>query len=221
MGRIARVIAVGVAHHVTQRGNGCRFLLESDADRRVYLDLLRENLASHEVLVGYCVMSSHVHLIVIPTDAEGLALSMKHTHGRYASYWNAVHNSSGHAWQGRYFSCPLDGPHLWEALRYTELNPVTHSVGEAQEVLGVSASFGRRSTVSVSWTHSFVDTVSCSFVDILSVPRLSPGSGSATGAMNLFDVDSVSEARILIRDLNRDLNRDRRTVCRRNDFFRA
>jgi REP element-mobilizing transposase RayT len=125
VGRLARVIAVGVAHHVTQRGNGRRFLLESDVDRRVYLDLLRENLALHKVLlVGYCLMSNHVHLIVIPADAEGLALSMKHTHGRYASYWNVVHNSSGHAWQGRYFSCPLDRPHLWEALRYTELNPV-------------------------------------------------------------------------------------------------
>lgn len=61
---------------------------------------------------------------VIPTNAEGLAFSIKHTHGRYASYWNVVHRSSGHAWQGRYFSCPLDGPHLWEALRYTGLNPV-------------------------------------------------------------------------------------------------
>ena len=36
VGRLARVIAVGVAHHVTQRGNGRRFLLESDAERRVY-----------------------------------------------------------------------------------------------------------------------------------------------------------------------------------------
>jgi putative transposase len=125
VGRIARVVAAGVAHHVTQRGNGRRFLLESDADRRVYLDLLRENLALHEVLLAsYCLMSSHVHLIVIPSDAEGLALSMKHTHGRYAPSWNVVHSSSGHAWQGRYFSCPLDGPHLWESLRYTELNPV-------------------------------------------------------------------------------------------------
>ncbi len=125
MGRLARVIAVGVAHHVTQRGNGRRFLLDSDADRRIYLELLQENLKLHEVLlVGYCLMSSHVHLIVIPSDAEGLAVSMKHTHGRYASYWNVVHNSSGHAWQGRYYSCPLDRPHLWEALRYTELNPV-------------------------------------------------------------------------------------------------
>jgi putative transposase len=46
------------------------------------------------------------------------------TSGRYAIYWNAVHQSSGHAWQGRYHSCPLDRVHLWEALRYAELNPV-------------------------------------------------------------------------------------------------
>ena len=125
MGRLPRVIAAGLAHHVTQRGNGRRFLLDSDADRRVYLDLLQQNLKLHEVLlVGYCLMSNHVHLVVIPSDLEGLALSMKHIHGRYASYWNVVHNSSGHAWQGRYYSCPLDGVHLWEALRYTELNPV-------------------------------------------------------------------------------------------------
>jgi hypothetical protein len=45
VGRLARVIAVGVAHYVTQRGNGRRFLLDSDTDRRVYLDVLRENLA--------------------------------------------------------------------------------------------------------------------------------------------------------------------------------
>jgi putative transposase len=125
MARIARVVAVGVAHHVTQRGIGRRFLLDREADRQVYLGLLRENLAAHRVaLAGFCLMSNHVHLIVIPEDEEGLGLSMKHTHGRYASYWNAVHSSSGHAWQGRYFSCPLDESHLWEALRYTELNPV-------------------------------------------------------------------------------------------------
>jgi putative transposase len=50
--------------------------------------------------------------------------SSKQTHGRFASYWNTENRSSGHVWQGRYYSCPLDETHLWEALRYTELNPV-------------------------------------------------------------------------------------------------
>jgi putative transposase len=123
--RLARVIALGVPHHVTQRGNARRFILDCDADRTVYLNLLRNNLELHGVgLIGYCLMSNHIHLVVTPHAGDGLALALKHTHRRYAIYWNATHQSSGHTWQGRYYSCPLDRPHLWEALRYAELNPV-------------------------------------------------------------------------------------------------
>jgi putative transposase len=69
-------------------------------------------------------MSNHVHLVVTPRHAKLLALALKYTHGRYAAYFNTRHVSSGHVWQGRYYSCPLDLAHLWAALRYTELNPV-------------------------------------------------------------------------------------------------
>ena len=125
MGRFARVVAVDAPHHLTQRGNGRRFILDCDADRATYLSLLRENIQLYRLsLIGYCLMSNHVHLIVVPRTADGLAQALKQTHGRYASYWNAVHQSSGHVWQGRYYSCPLDEPHLWEALRSTELNPL-------------------------------------------------------------------------------------------------
>jgi putative transposase len=44
MGRLARVVAADFPHHLTQRGNGRRFVLDSDADRSVYLNLLRENV---------------------------------------------------------------------------------------------------------------------------------------------------------------------------------
>ena len=125
MARLPRVIAVDGPHHVTQRGNARRFILDSDTDRNIYLDLLTQSLALHDVTVmGYCLMSNHVHLVLVPRRAESLGLALKHAHGRWASYWNAVHHSGGHVWQGRYYSCPLDEPHLWEALRYTELNPV-------------------------------------------------------------------------------------------------
>ena len=125
MARLPRVIAVDGPHHVTQRANARHFILERDIDRKVYLDLLRQSLALQNVaMMGYCLMSNHVHLVLVPSRAESLGLSLKHAHGRYASYWNAIHQSSGHVWQGRYYSCPLDEPHLWEALRYPELNPV-------------------------------------------------------------------------------------------------
>jgi len=125
MTRLARVVAVGVAHHVTQRGNARQFILGADADRNVYLDLLRQSIELHGLeLIGYCLMSNHVHLIAIPEKVDAMGRTMKDTHGRYAAYWNAVHHSSGHVWQGRFYSCPLDESHLWKALRYTELNPV-------------------------------------------------------------------------------------------------
>ena len=125
MPRLPRVVGLGLPHHVTQRGNAQRFILQSDGDRTVYLDLLRKSVELHEIeLIGYCLMSNHVHLVAVPNQADVLGLALKWLHGRFASYWNATHCSSGHVWQGRYYSCPLDEPHFWEALRYTELNPV-------------------------------------------------------------------------------------------------
>jgi putative transposase len=125
MARLARVVSVDTPHHVTQRGNARQLVFESDADRLVYLDLLRNQCRLQRLsVVGYCLMSNHVHLVVIPRRPESLPLALKHTHARYAAYFNARHASSGHVWQGRYYSCPLDPPHLWAALRYTELNPV-------------------------------------------------------------------------------------------------
>jgi putative transposase len=125
MGRFARVVIAEVAQHVTQRGNGRQFLLATDSERMVYLDLLRQAVHLHAVsVIGYCLMSNHVHMVLIPHQSESLALALKATHGRYAAYWNAAHTISGHAWQGRFYSCPMDEGHLWQALRYTELNPV-------------------------------------------------------------------------------------------------
>jgi hypothetical protein len=67
MARLARVVAVGVPHHVTQRGNGRQFILACDPDRSVYLDLLRQSIVLHGVeLIGYCLMSNHVHLVAVP-----------------------------------------------------------------------------------------------------------------------------------------------------------
>ena len=96
MGRFNRVVAIDVPHHVTQRGNGPHFILDWDADRTVYLKLLREDLSLYGVeLIGYCLMSNHVHLIAIPRKTDGLAQALKQTHGRCASYWNVSHQSSG------------------------------------------------------------------------------------------------------------------------------
>jgi putative transposase len=155
MVRFARVVAPGVPHHVTQRGNARRFILESGAERSIYLDLLQQGLQRHGVeLIGYCLMSNHIHLIALPRKQDALARSLKDTHGRFASYWNAVHRSSGHVWQGRYYSCPLDDGHLWEALRYSELNPVrAFLVSRAPDWPWSSAAVHCGAAAATSWLN--------------------------------------------------------------------
>ena len=129
MGRFARVVVAKVAYHVTQRGNARQFLLASDAERLVYLDLFRAAVQLEGLSVlGFCLMSSHVHLVVVPPRAEALAVALKSTHGRYAAYWNAAHASSGHVWQGRFYSCPLDEGHLWQALHGIGLEIVSGTI---------------------------------------------------------------------------------------------
>jgi putative transposase len=90
MARLARVISVRVPHHITQRGNARRFILQDEADRKVYLDLLRQGTELHGVaLIGYCLMSNHVHLVAVPRKADVLARALKETHLRFASYWDS------------------------------------------------------------------------------------------------------------------------------------
>jgi len=125
MARLPRIVVADVPHHVTQRGNARQVILATDADRVTYLELLRQYSQLYCLSVlGYCLMSNHVHLIAVPQTGDAFAKTLKNAHGCYASYWNAQHSSTDHVWQGRFYSCPLDESHLWAALRYVELNPV-------------------------------------------------------------------------------------------------
>jgi len=70
------------------------------------------------------LMDNHVHFIVEPLDTVSIAKVFKCTHMRYSHYYNKKKGAKGHLWQCRFYSCPLDTEHIYEALRYVELNPV-------------------------------------------------------------------------------------------------
>ncbi len=125
MARLARTIAVGCAHHVTQRGNNRQPVFFVDDDRRVYLEFLQEQAGKYGLeILAYCLMDNHIHLVAVPHEEEALALAVGQTHLRYTQYINRLHHRSGHLWQGRFHSCALDGRHLRPVLKYVELNPV-------------------------------------------------------------------------------------------------
>jgi putative transposase len=125
MPRNARVVIPSVAHHVTQRGNNRLDVFFVDADREAFLQYLREAAMRFCVRIeGYCLMTNHVHLIVTPEREDSLAGALKRVDQLYAQYVNRLHGRSGHVWENRFFSCPLDTDHLGRALVYVERNPV-------------------------------------------------------------------------------------------------
>jgi putative transposase len=125
MPRLARAIAVGCAHHITQHGNNRQDVFFVDEDRQVYVELLKEQAQKYGLeILAYCLMTNHVHLVAIPRAEEALAQAIGRTHFRYTQYINRCHRHSGHLWQGRFYSCALDGRYLWPAIKYVELNPV-------------------------------------------------------------------------------------------------
>ncbi len=62
-----------------------------------------------------------------------MARSFNQAHMRYSQYFNGKIGQRGHLWQGRFYSCPLDGVHLYAAIRYVERNPVRAGLVERSE----------------------------------------------------------------------------------------
>jgi putative transposase len=134
MPRTRRIVIPGVGHHVIQRGNRRQRLFFDDGDRRAYLSLLACALARNGTLcLGWCLMENHVHLILVPAGGDGLRAPLASVNTAYAQRINRARELSGHLFEGRFASYPMDDPHLMVAARYVENNPVAAGlVGRAE-----------------------------------------------------------------------------------------
>ncbi len=132
MAQLRRVVAVGCPHHITQRGNFRRDVFYDDEDRSTYLDLLaRYGCEAQLEILGFCLMSNHIHRIAVPSRLDSMAIAMRDTHQAYSRWLNIRLRRRGHTRQNRYFSCPLDPAHAAYAMRYVEFNPVRTSMVES------------------------------------------------------------------------------------------
>ncbi len=156
MARIARVIARGIPHHITQRGNRRQQTFFTEQDYRYYIEQMAEWCGRCNVDVwAYCLMPNHVHLIAVPNSEEGLRRAVGEAHRRYTRRVNFREGWRGHLWQGRFSSFPMDEKYLLAATRYVECNSVRAGLcGRPQEYIWSSAaahSSGRNDAlVSVS-----------------------------------------------------------------------
>jgi putative transposase len=120
---------------VIQRGVRSIPVFHSDKDRGLYLTLLAE----HGEKVGlefwaWCLMTNHIHLVVVPKEPEALAAGLGEAHRRYSRHLNRRENVRGHLFQERFHSFPIQSDrHLFSVLRYVELNPVRAGLARRPE----------------------------------------------------------------------------------------
>jgi putative transposase len=125
MARRPRIVVPELPHHVTQRGNRREPIFFEEGDQEVYRDLLAEQAQQARVEIwAYCLMPNHVHLIAVPKNASGLGRGIGEAHRRYTNFVNARGRWTGHLFQSRFASAPMDEAHLIAAVRYVSLNPV-------------------------------------------------------------------------------------------------
>lgn len=124
MSRALRVEFADACYHVMARGGARQDVFRDDADRRRYLDGVAPFVdAGALVVLAYCLMPNHVHLL-LRTPRAGLGRIMRHVNGDYATAFNGRHRRVGHLWQGRYKALLVgDAEYLVECARYIHLNP--------------------------------------------------------------------------------------------------
>ena len=202
MPRLARIIAPGLPHHITQRGNYRQVVFDDDNDRRRYLVWVEEYSRKYNLsIIAYCLMPNHVHFIVIPTDEASVARTFNTAHMRYSQYRNKKIGASGHLWQGRFFSCVMDEKHLTAAARYIERNPVrTHIVKKPHEYAWSSArdhaDNARTANIDVSGFFKYIEVEQAqwkAFIDTpddaqeVSMIRKNTMSGSPLGSESFLN----------------------------------
>ncbi len=125
MARLPRLSVAGCPQHVLQRGNNRQPVFVDDADRERYLALLLEHATRLKVAVhAYVLLDNHVHLLLTPADAVGLAQTMQALGRAYVRYFNQRHGRSGTLWEGRYRSAPLEaGAYLLPCMVWLDTHP--------------------------------------------------------------------------------------------------
>jgi putative transposase len=123
MPRPPRFQAPGAMYHVILQAPDEGVIYPDDAARLLQLDLFERCLQKYDwVSFGYCLLSTHGHLVV-QTRAANIAPGMQWLSGLYAQRLNRRLARFGHVFGARYFSKTIetDG-HLLMTIRYVARN---------------------------------------------------------------------------------------------------
>lgn len=146
-------------YHIIVRGINQQDIFHYEDDYYKYLGgVQRIGLESGITVLGYCLMTNHVHLLINENNMD-VSVYMKRIGVSYANWYNWKYERSGHVFQDRFKSeCVENDAYLLTVIRYIHMNPVkagivnnpeeypwsscaTYYKNEKQAVCGVDTTF--------------------------------------------------------------------------------
>src|SRR5579871_1289589 len=119
MPRAPRTVEPDGIYHLTSRGNNGRVIFTEPTDRARFLVFLERVAQEHQwIVLAYCLMDNHVHLLVRVPEAD-VSAGMQQLLGTYSRWSNLRYDQYGHVFVNRFRDRPIESDsHLLEAARY-------------------------------------------------------------------------------------------------------
>jgi putative transposase len=116
----------GAAYHVTSRTNDRLYIFGRRLGWRIMLQVLEEARTKFGFkLYNFCVMPTHIHLLIMPGPKGNLSQIMHWVKTMSSKRWNYVHGSINHLWGQRFFARPLyTAEGFLAVMSYIDQNPV-------------------------------------------------------------------------------------------------
>ena len=124
--RKKRQFTEGAFYHVTSRTNDKIRVFENKLGCKIMLITLQDAKDKFRFrLANFCIMPTHIHLLIEPGEGTNLSMIMQWIKTRSAKRWNCIHGSSDHVWGNRYFARAIRDPDEFEyVMDYIDQNPV-------------------------------------------------------------------------------------------------
>ena len=126
MSRNARIKSSSSIYHIMLRGINRQQIFYDNEDYVYFIKQLdRFKQPCGYKLYAYCLMGNHVHLLLKEGSAMPVGNVIKHIGGAFVYWYNLKYERTGHLFQDRFKSEPVDSKtYLAQVFRYILQNPV-------------------------------------------------------------------------------------------------
>lgn len=128
-----------------------------------FFDIISKDKEKIVQIIAYCLMPTHLHLIIKQLVEKGISSYMGSVLNSYTHYFNAKHNRKGPLWESKFKNVLVKkDEQLLHLTRYVHLNPVTALLTDKPEQWSFSSYKEYLSPIS---TKSKI----CRYSDILEI----------------------------------------------------